>query len=78
MEIHHGKHHAAYVTNLNKQIEGKDLDNKSLEEVPHLSDSLSWWRQLSSSIIRAFENSWTLNHHVNICISCHNRRPPAP
>jgi superoxide dismutase len=34
MEIHHGKHHAAYVTNLNKQIEGKELDSKSLEEVP--------------------------------------------
>jgi hypothetical protein len=34
LEIHHGKHHAAYVTNLNKQIEGKDLDSKSLEEVP--------------------------------------------
>src|SRR5690242_5415692 len=23
MEIHHGKHHAAYVTNLNKALEGK-------------------------------------------------------
>ena len=34
LDIHHGKHHQAYVTNLNKQIEGKDLDSKSLEEVP--------------------------------------------
>lgn len=33
MEIHWGKHHATYVNNLNKQISGKDLDNKSLEEV---------------------------------------------
>ena len=31
--FHHGKHHAAYVTNLNKLIEGTDLDGKSLEEV---------------------------------------------
>jgi Fe-Mn family superoxide dismutase len=32
MEIHHGKHHAAYVTNLNKAIAGKpDLENKSIE-----------------------------------------------
>lgn len=33
MEIHHGKHHNAYVTNLNKAIEGTDLANKSIEEI---------------------------------------------
>ena len=33
MEIHHGKHHNAYVTNLNGAIEGTDLANKSLEEL---------------------------------------------
>ena len=34
MEIHHGKHHNAYVTNLNKAIEGKkDLESKSIEEL---------------------------------------------
>jgi Fe-Mn family superoxide dismutase len=34
MEIHHGKHHAAYVNNLNKALEGHaDLQNKSLEEL---------------------------------------------
>ncbi len=31
--FHHGKHHAAYVTNLNKLIEGTDLASKSLEEI---------------------------------------------
>src|ERR1051326_3330959 len=32
MEIHHGKHHAAYVTNVNKAIAGKaDLEKKSVE-----------------------------------------------
>jgi Fe-Mn family superoxide dismutase len=32
MEIHHGKHHNAYVTNLNKAIAGNaDLEAKSLE-----------------------------------------------
>jgi len=32
MEIHHGKHHAAYVANLNKALAGKaDLEAKSLE-----------------------------------------------
>jgi Fe-Mn family superoxide dismutase len=33
LEFHHGKHHAAYVTNLNKAIEGSELEGKSLEEV---------------------------------------------
>lgn len=34
MEIHHDKHHGAYVTNLNKAIAGKaDLEKKSIEEL---------------------------------------------
>lgn len=33
MEIHHGKHHNAYVTNLNKAIEGTDMAGKSLEDL---------------------------------------------
>src|SRR5436305_12117772 len=34
MEIHHDKHHGAYVTNLNKALESApDLQNKSIEEL---------------------------------------------
>ena len=34
MEIHHGKHHNAYVTNLNKALESApDLANKSIDEI---------------------------------------------
>lgn len=34
MEIHHGKHHNAYVTNLNNALEGHaDLQEKSLEDL---------------------------------------------
>jgi Fe-Mn family superoxide dismutase len=34
MEIHHGKHHAAYVNNLNKALEGNaDLAKKSIEDL---------------------------------------------
>ncbi|MCH7803656.1 MAG: superoxide dismutase [Acidobacteria bacterium] len=34
MEIHHGKHHAAYVANLNKAVESTpELEGKSLEEL---------------------------------------------
>jgi len=33
MEIHHGKHHNAYTTNLNNALEGTDLADKSIEEI---------------------------------------------
>ena len=33
MEIHHGKHHNAYVTNLNKALDGTDLADKPLEDL---------------------------------------------
>jgi Fe-Mn family superoxide dismutase len=33
MEIHHGKHHAAYTANLNAAIAGTDLENKSIFEL---------------------------------------------
>ena len=33
LSFHHGKHHAAYVTNLNGLIEGTELEGKSLEEI---------------------------------------------
>lgn len=33
MEIHHDRHHKAYVDNLNKAIEGTDAENLSLEDL---------------------------------------------
>lgn len=33
LELHHGKHHNAYVTNLNKLLEGKPEADKGLEEI---------------------------------------------
>ncbi len=33
MEIHHGKHHATYVTNLNKALAGTPFEGKSIEVV---------------------------------------------
>lgn len=32
-EFHWGKHHQAYITNLNNQIKGKDLEKLGLEEI---------------------------------------------
>jgi superoxide dismutase, Fe-Mn family len=33
MEIHHDKHHKAYVDNLNKALEGTDLGNQPIEQL---------------------------------------------
>jgi Fe-Mn family superoxide dismutase len=33
LEFHHGKHHNAYVTNLNKLLDGKPEASKSLEDI---------------------------------------------
>jgi len=33
MEIHHDKHHGTYVTNLNKAVEGTDLEQQSAEDL---------------------------------------------
>ncbi|NVJ27257.1 superoxide dismutase [Myxococcus sp. AM011] len=38
LEYHYGKHHQAYVTNLNKLLAGKPEESKSLEEIILSSD----------------------------------------
>jgi Fe-Mn family superoxide dismutase len=41
MQIHHGKHHQAYVTNLNNAIAGTPNENKSLEELVKAAGTIS-------------------------------------
>lgn len=41
MQIHHGKHHQAYVDNLNKAIAGSPNENKSLEELVKSAGTIS-------------------------------------
>ena len=41
MQIHHGKHHQAYVDNLNKAIAGTPHENKSLEELVRAAGTIS-------------------------------------
>ena len=41
MEIHHGKHHQAYVDNLNKAIAGTEHENKSIEELVAAAGAIS-------------------------------------
>jgi Fe-Mn family superoxide dismutase len=49
LEYHYGKHHQAYVTNLNKAIEGTDDEKKTLEEIilssegPKFNNSAQVW-----------------------------------
>ena len=41
MQIHHGKHHQAYVDNLNKAIAGTPNEGKSLEELVAVAGTIS-------------------------------------
>lgn len=41
MQIHHGKHHQAYVDNLNKAIAGTENEGKSLEELVKNAGAIS-------------------------------------
>lgn len=40
MEIHHGRHHKAYVDNLNKAVAGTEWEKKSIEEIVRSLDKL--------------------------------------
>lgn len=41
MQIHHGKHHQAYIDNLNKAIAGTEHESKSLEELVKQAGAIS-------------------------------------
>jgi superoxide dismutase, Fe-Mn family len=41
MQIHHGKHHQAYVDNLNKAIAGGEHENKNLEDLVRSAGTIS-------------------------------------
>jgi superoxide dismutase, Fe-Mn family len=41
MQVHHGKHHQAYVDNLNKAIAGTPNESKSIEELVKAAGTIS-------------------------------------
>ena len=41
MEIHHGKHHAAYTSNLNAAVQGTAMENESIETILSKISSVS-------------------------------------
>ena len=49
MRIHHDKHHQAYVDNLNKAVEGTDLDGLPIEELVQQLDRLPEDRRTAAS-----------------------------
>jgi superoxide dismutase, Fe-Mn family len=51
MQIHHDKHHGAYVANLNKAIEGNDYSSWSLEAI------VRDWAKLPESVRQAARNN---------------------
>jgi len=55
LEFHHDKHHAAYVTNLNKAIAGGPLDGKSLEDI-----ILAAWKDKDMGVFNNAAQVW--NH----------------
>lgn len=57
LDFHYGKHHATYVTNLNKLIDGTNLQNASLEEV--IQDSAG-----NSSKVGVFNNAAQVWNHT--------------
>src|SRR5947209_17355578 len=40
MQIHHGKHHQAYVDNLNKAVDGTEWDGRPLEQLLTMLDEV--------------------------------------
>jgi Fe-Mn family superoxide dismutase len=62
MEIHHGKHHAAYVNNLNKALESApELSGKSLEEL--LASGLAAVPESMRTAVRN-HGGGTINHSL--------------
>jgi len=57
LSFHHGKHHNAYVANLNGLIEGTDLENKTLEEI--IADSAG-----NSEKVGIFNNAAQVWNHT--------------
>jgi Fe-Mn family superoxide dismutase len=57
LSFHYGKHHKAYVDNLNKLAEGKDWASKSLEDVVRLSAG-------KADMVGVFNNSAQIWNHT--------------
>jgi Fe-Mn family superoxide dismutase len=70
MEIHHGRHHAAYVNKLNELVAGTPLANQSIEEIVKAT-------YLDASKTKIFNNAAQAWNHTFFwsCLSPKSTRP---
>ncbi len=88
MQIHHGKHHQAYIDNLNKAIAGTPNEGKSLEELVQKAGSISpavrnnagghwnhsfFWEILSPSLRVRLPESWPMRSTPPSAVSLPSR-----
>src|SRR5260370_30060593 len=67
MEIHHGKHHNAYVTNLNKALESApELADKSIEELLANNCAIVPEKIRTAVQLRSEEHTSELQSHLNL------------
>ncbi len=69
LEFHWGKHHRTYVDNLNKQVAGKPLENKTLEEVSdaHAAHAQHTPLALDDSLTFTVNLAMHKQHVLSIC-----------
>jgi Fe-Mn family superoxide dismutase len=66
IEYHYGKHHRGYIDKLNKMIEGKAEENKSLEEII---------KTASGGLFNNAAQAWNHNFYWN-CLSAKAKKRP--
>jgi len=66
IEYHYGKHHQGYINKLNKMIEGKEEENKSLEEIV---------KTTSDGLFNNAAQVWNHNFYWN-CLTPKAKRQP--
>ncbi|KAK9151376.1 hypothetical protein Syun_009685 [Stephania yunnanensis] len=64
-EYHWGKHHRAYVDNLNKQIVGTELDGMALEDIVvatyNKGDTLPAFNNVAQVSLKKQQQGWTVS-----------------
>ena len=67
LDIHHGRHHAAYVNNLNGQIKDTDMDNMVGIERRRIAHRLSFFSPFSLPLLSLFSPSLSLASWIAVC-----------
>ena len=60
MQIHHGKHHQAYVTNLNAALEGVNIGEKPVEDLLKDLSVVPADKKKNVTALRAMREHWPI------------------